>query len=183
MVWRLNPRSSSSLIRAQTPSPEERAIRDHDGGARGPTRGGRRVSKPPDDELEEKALGLGGLLVLWEIALDAALFLAAEGRIGDDDIDAIPFADLGELVAERVAGIDLRGVEAVRRRFIWQSRYGSDFGSQPRSERSCRVRRSAAGFHCPARCVDASPGKPPPAHGAARTGSPSRRTVAASLKP
>src|ERR1700736_2695493 len=105
---------------------EERAIRDDDAGARVAAAilaagdrsillreaSARGAPKTPHDDLEEKERGLGGLLVLGKIALDAALLLAAERRIGDDDIHAILLADLCELVAERVAGVDLRGVEA-----------------------------------------------------------------------
>ena len=66
------------------------------------------------DELEEQERGFGGLFVFGEIALDAFLFLAAEGRVGEDDVHAVAFADVGELEAEGVAGVDLRGVEAVQ---------------------------------------------------------------------
>ena len=71
-------------------------------------------AQPPHDELQEEQRGFGGLLVFREIALDALLLLAAEGRVGEDHIHAILLADVGELEAQRVAGIDLRRVEAVQ---------------------------------------------------------------------
>ena len=66
------------------------------------------------DELEKEEGGFGGLFVLREIALDAFLFLAAERRVGEDHVHAIAFADVGELETEGVAGVNLRGVEAVQ---------------------------------------------------------------------
>ena len=93
---------------------EQRAVGHDDGGAGGsPWRVGGRLQLP-HDELEEQQRGLGGLLVLGEIALDALLLLAAEGRVGEDDIDALLLADLGELEAQGVAGVDLRRVEAMQ---------------------------------------------------------------------
>jgi hypothetical protein len=86
----------------------------------------------PHDELQEQQRGFGGLFVFGEIALDALLLLAAEGRVGEDHVHALAFADVGELEAEGVAGIDLRASRPCSSRFIWQSRYGSDFGSQPK---------------------------------------------------
>ena len=54
------------------------------------------------------------MLVFGEVALDAFLLLAAEGRVGEDDVHAVALADVGELEAEGVAGVNLRGVEAVQ---------------------------------------------------------------------
>ena len=68
----------------------------------------------PHDELQEQQRGFGRLLVFREIALDAFLLLAAEGRIGEDHVHAVALADVGELEAERIAGINLRRVEAVQ---------------------------------------------------------------------
>ncbi len=66
------------------------------------------------DELQKQHCGFCGLPVFGEIPLYAFFFLAAERRIGDDDMDALLFTDLGELEAQRVAGVDLRRVEAVQ---------------------------------------------------------------------
>ena len=64
--------------------------------------------------MQKQQRGFRRLFVLGEIALDAFLLLAAEGRIGQDHIHAVALADVGELEAERVAGINLRRVEAVQ---------------------------------------------------------------------
>ena len=47
--------------------------------------------------MQEEQRGFGGLFVFGEIALDAALLLAAEGRIGEDHVHAVALADVGEL--------------------------------------------------------------------------------------
>ncbi len=80
------------------------------------------------DELEEEQRGLGGLLVLGEVALDAALLLAAEGRVGEDDVHAVLVADLGELRGEGVAGIDLRRLEAVQQQVHLAEQVGQRLG-------------------------------------------------------
>jgi hypothetical protein len=54
------------------------------------------------------------LLVFGEVAEDAALFFAAEGRVGHDDIDPIFVADLPQRKAKAVQGINLRGFQAVQ---------------------------------------------------------------------
>ncbi len=54
------------------------------------------------------------MLVLGEIALDAFLFLAAERGVGEDDVDPVLLANVGKLVAEGVAGVNLGGIEAVQ---------------------------------------------------------------------
>ena len=53
------------------------------------------------DQLQEEQRRFGGLFVLGEIALDAFLFLTAEGRIGEDWVDAVALADVGKLEAEK----------------------------------------------------------------------------------
>ena len=68
----------------------------------------------PHDELQEKQRGFRRLLVFREIALDALLLLAAKGRVGQDHIHAVSLADVGELEPKRIAGINLRSVEAVQ---------------------------------------------------------------------
>ena len=68
----------------------------------------------PHNQLQEEQRGFGGLFVFWEIALDAAFLFAAKGRVGEDHVHAIAFADVGELEAERITGINLRGVESVQ---------------------------------------------------------------------
>ena len=65
------------------------------------------------------------MFVFREIALDAFLLFAAEGRVGEDHIHAVALADVRQLEAERIAGINLRRVEAVQQQVhlaeqIWQ---------------------------------------------------------------
>ena len=76
--------------------------------------GDRLFAQLPHNELQEEQRGFGGLFVFGEIALDAFLLLATERRVGEDDVHAVAFADVGQLVAEGIAGIDLRRVEAVQ---------------------------------------------------------------------
>ncbi len=64
--------------------------------------------------MQEEQRGLGGLFVFGEIALDAFLLLAAERRIGEDHIHPVALADVGELEAQGVAGVNLRRVEPVQ---------------------------------------------------------------------
>ena len=110
MVWRLKSLSSSSLMRAQMPSPKSVPL--------GTTTAARPGLGGPlelaHDELEEEQSGFGGLLVFGEVAEDAALFFAAEGRVGHDDIDAVSVADLAERKAKAVQRIDLRRFQAVQ---------------------------------------------------------------------
>ena len=68
----------------------------------------------PHDELQEQQGRLTGLLVLGEVALDALFLLAPEGRVGQDHIHPLLLPDFGELEAQGVARIDLRGVKAVQ---------------------------------------------------------------------
>ena len=42
-----------------------------------------------NDEGQEKVGGFAGLEVLGKVALDAVFLLAAEGRIGEDDVHAV----------------------------------------------------------------------------------------------
>ena len=72
------------------------------------------ATQSPHDELQEQQRRFRRLLVFREIALDALLLLAAEGRIRQDHVHAVALADVGELEAERIAGINLRRVEAVQ---------------------------------------------------------------------
>jgi hypothetical protein len=91
---------------------EEGAVGHDDGGA---TAGAglavaRRGAETPQlahDELEEEQGGFGGLLVFGEVAQDAALLLAAEGRVGEDHVHAVLVADLAELEAEAVLRVSL----------------------------------------------------------------------------
>jgi hypothetical protein len=74
----------------------------------------RLAAESPHDELEEKQRGFGGLSVLRKVGLDALLLLAAEGRVGEDHVHTFFLSDLSEFVAECIAGVDARGVEAVQ---------------------------------------------------------------------
>ena len=111
-MCRLNSFSSSSLIRAQTPSPKRVPL-----GTTMPHRPGFAPSHgPPElahDELQEEKRRLGGLLVFGKVRQDAPLLLAAEGRIGHDDVHAILVADLAQRKAEGVFRVNLRVFQAV----------------------------------------------------------------------
>ena len=91
-----------------TPSPRGRGKRGARGRVRRGTSGGGRPesSELAHDELQKKQGSFGGLLVFGEVAEDAALFFAAERRVGHDDIDAVFVADLAEGEAQAVQGID-----------------------------------------------------------------------------
>ena len=147
MVCRLNSLSSSSLMRAHTPSPNSvpfgttTAARAY-GRARSPRRSpsdgatsDAYLAQLPHDELQEQQRGFGGLLVFGEIALDAFLLLAAEGRVGEDHIHAVALADVGELEAQGVAGVNLRRVEAVQQQvhLAEQIRQRLGFAAEERS--------------------------------------------------
>ena len=93
----------------------------------------RLASELPHDELEKQQRGFGGLLVFGEVAEDAALLLAAERRIGQDDIDPISLADFGELESEGCCRGSICGrFETVQQQIHLASRYGSGFGSPPK---------------------------------------------------
>ena len=110
---------------------EERAVgHDHRGACR--ASGG--ASQLAHDELEEEQGRLGGLRVGGKIALDAFFFLAAERRVGEDDVHAVPVADLGELLAERVAVVDLRGVQTVQQEVHLAEQIGERLGFAAENE-------------------------------------------------
>jgi hypothetical protein len=63
--------------------------------------------------------------IVREIALNPLLFLAAERRICEDHVNPILLADFGQLEAQRVAGVDVRRIQAVQQKIhlaqqIWQ---------------------------------------------------------------
>src|SRR5450759_1675375 len=112
MVCRSNSVRSCSLMRAQTPSPKRVPL--------GTTTAARPVLRAPaapqlpHDELQEEQRRLASLHVAGEVALDAWLLLPTERRVGEDHVDAVPVAELAELEAQAVAGVDLRRLEAVQ---------------------------------------------------------------------
>ncbi len=110
IVWRLKSLSSSSFDASADAVAEERAVGHDDGGSAW----FRRAFEFAHDELEKQQRGFGGLLVFGEVAEDAALFFAAERRVGHDDIDAVSVADLAERKAQAVQRIDLRRLQAVQ---------------------------------------------------------------------
>ena len=71
-------------------------------------------------------------VVLGKVAENAALFFAAEGRIGHDDIDPVSVADLAQRKAQAVQRIDLGDSRPCKTRFICASRYGSGLASPPK---------------------------------------------------
>ena len=101
-------------MRAQTPSPNSVPLGTTTAARAGRLGGSRLALELAHDELEEQQRRFRGLPVFGEIALDALLLLAAEGRIGEDHVHAIFLADFGELEAQSVAGVDLRRVQAVQ---------------------------------------------------------------------
>ena len=66
----------------------------------------------PDEVLEEEVRGLAGLD--WEVLLDLRSLLAAERRIGQDDVVAVLLLDVGEVLGQRVGVEDVRGLDAVQ---------------------------------------------------------------------
>jgi len=65
------------------------------------------TTEAPHDDLKEKKRGFSGLFVLRKASLDTLLLLTAEGRICEDNVYALLLPDLGEFVAQRVAGVDM----------------------------------------------------------------------------
>ena len=105
---------------------EQRAVgHDH---AAAPARLAGGAAQLAHDELQEQQRRLGGLLVLGEVALDAALLLAAEGRVGQDHVHPVLVADLGEREAQAVAGVDLRGLQAVQQQVHLAEQVGQRLG-------------------------------------------------------
>ena len=82
---------------------EQRAVGDDDARSASPgisdlngesqRRGRAGTAKLAHDELEKEQGGFGSLLVFWKVGEDAALFFAAEGGIGQDDVHTIAVAD------------------------------------------------------------------------------------------
>ena len=84
-------------------------------------------TQSPHDELQKKQRGFGGLFVFGKIALDAALFLAAEGRIGKNEVHAVALANVGQFEAQGIAGINLRGVQTVEQEVHLTEQIGQRF--------------------------------------------------------
>src|SRR5699024_2187028 len=61
-----------------------------------------RPLEPAHDQLQEEQRGFRSLHVIGEIATNTSLLLAAEGRIGEDQADAVPIADLAQRKAQAV---------------------------------------------------------------------------------
>src|SRR5437016_4784239 len=66
------------------------------------------------DKLQEEQGCLTGLLVLGEVALDALLLLTAERWIGEYHVYPLLLSNFGELEAQRIARVDLWGIEAMQ---------------------------------------------------------------------
>ncbi len=77
---------------------EEGAVGNDDGS---PARFGRALELA-HDQLKKEQRGFGGLFIFGKVAEDAALFFAAEGRVGHDDIDAVSVADFSQWKAKAV---------------------------------------------------------------------------------
>ena len=65
-----------------------------------------------NEMLEEEERGLAG--ADGEVLLHFLALFAAEGRIGDDDVEAILFLNVGEVLGERVRVNDIRRLDAVQ---------------------------------------------------------------------
>ena len=87
------------------------------------------------DQLQKQQRGFRRLFVFGEIALDAAFLLAAEGRIRQDHIHAVALADVCQLEAERIAGINLRRVEAVQQQVHLAEQIRQRLGLAPEEAR------------------------------------------------
>ena len=134
-MWRLHSRRSRSLTRAADAVAEEEAVR-HDHAAPAAR------LEDPLDELKEQQRGLRRPRCLGEVRLDRLLLLAAERRVGEDDVDAVGGADLRDRAARaRCRARSPAARSPWRARFIIPSRYGSGFFSIPRrfawSSRRC----------------------------------------------
>ena len=101
-------------MRAQTPSPKSVPVRNDDGGACWPPCLRRIAVQLAHDELKEEQRGFGRLAIVREISLDPFLFLTAERRVYEDHVNPVFLPDLGELEAERIAGVDVRRVEPMQ---------------------------------------------------------------------
>jgi hypothetical protein len=84
---------------------EERAVRQHHGGAA-------TGLEQADDEGKKEICGLAGLEVPGEVRFDAVLLAPAEGRIGENDIDAVGLAVADVGARERVVVPDERRAAA-----------------------------------------------------------------------
>ena len=71
---------------------------------------------------------------LGEVAQDAPLLLASERRIGEDHVHAVFFADLGQLEAQGIAGINLWRIESVQKEvhLAKEIRQGLGFAAEQR---------------------------------------------------
>src|SRR5256885_17184854 len=64
---------------------------------------------PPElthDQLQEEQGSFRSLLVGGEVALNAAFLLAAEGWVGEDDVNTVTVTDLAKRLAQAVAKRD-----------------------------------------------------------------------------
>src|SRR5690349_13520763 len=84
---------------------EQRSIRYNDGSTRRATRGCRLAFELAHDELEEQQRSFRRLAVFREVTLDAFFLLPAERWVGEDHIDSLFLANLGELEAEGVVRV------------------------------------------------------------------------------
>ncbi len=74
-------------------------------------------ARPPalqalDEVLEEQEGGLAG--ADGEVLLDLLALLAAEGRVGEDDVEAVPLLNVGQVLRQGVGVEDVGGLQAVQ---------------------------------------------------------------------
>ena len=127
--------SSSSLIRAHTPSPNSVPL--------GTTtrRPARRASRPAAAacrmmSCRNSSAVSAVCLSAGKLAWMPRLLLAAEGRVGQDHVHALAVADLGQLEAQAVAVVDLRRLQPVQQQV--HLRTAGRAAAWPRRRRCCR---------------------------------------------
>ena len=59
------------------------------------------------DELQEQQGGFGGLFIVGKVAENAALFLAAKRRVGENHVHPFAVANFLERKTQRVAGVNV----------------------------------------------------------------------------
>src|SRR2546426_2357732 len=82
-------------------------------------------SKFPHDELKKEKRCFRGLLVFGKVREDTALFFTAEWWIGKDDVYAVLVADFLEWKTQRIARVNLGGLQTVQeqvhlRQQVWK---------------------------------------------------------------
>ncbi len=99
------------LYSRRYPVAEQRAMWNDDSSA--PTPG---ALQPPHDQLQEQQRCLGRAPILWEVVEGSCFFFAAEGWVGQDDVDALFLADFRQPEPQGVARVDAWGMQAMQQK-------------------------------------------------------------------